>query len=272
MGTVIRKAGSKDWADTGYWNTGAIPTDGDDVVIGDGGDIIDTGVSQSAVDLKSLKVYPGFRGSVLGLEIDIDDSGGGLLEYSGTGERFEVVGTIAKLVHKPSNARTIMRVFGSSAVTLAEIVAGVLIFEGGATPATLKQFGGDLVLLWHASNAPTNIVCSAGRAIIHRGWTSLVVKGTADVTFDGHSGTNVITGGTVQLDGGRFRWKSGNLGQLTLNAGEFDYHEIKQGGYTAGNVTTNPAVKEVKPINPSLEPTFGSVTEAEAGGSTVIKL
>lgn len=273
MATIDRLAGSRDFMAAAYYSGAAAPVDNDVVNFDEGGDIIDQNGVQPGIDLLGIYAGPGFRGSV-DLQLDVNQSGAGIVEYRGNGEYFNISagagGTIAKLVHAAANNRTLCRVGRSAAtaLTVCEVISGALTIEAACQCATLRILGGDVVAMYHATNAFTNIYANGGRLLLQRDWSgTLYVENKAEVIYDGKGGGGVITAGAWQMTGGLLKWVEGNLGNGILRGGRFDYSGLKGRGRTCGTIESWASAEEVAPASGAFEPTIGSVTPVGGGAA-----
>lgn len=268
MASPNRKPGSSDWPATGYWTTGSAPASTDSATVDAGGDTINQNMDQSAVDLTALYVGPGFKGNIDALLIDVNQGGAGVFTYDGSGQRMSIGrsgGTLAKVVMQNTAGTAVLSLL-NGAVTLLEVLNGMVIVAGGCTPATIRMMGGDCVVQYNSGNLVTTIDAMAGRLHLQRDFTTLNLGEKAVVTWDGDGDSGALTGGAVNLNGGLLKWLRGSLGALTLKAGGIDMTAIQKAGLAAASITHWYGTKLMYPAG-SKAPNLGSETLV-GGGAT----
>jgi hypothetical protein len=237
MATVRRLRGSNDLSAIAYYSTGALPSAGDTLVFDDGADSLTSGMSAlSAINLAAVKFEQSFGDgtNTVGtagapLTMILDSAGARKLQFaSRAGSLVLAAATAATKIDIlelfPANAACRISLATATYETRLLVDTGVVSISDTVTVAgTLIVMGGSVVLEKHASNVPA-IEVYGGTLELRRDFSSLKVAGGV-VSMTLESG---VTGGTVALDGGRFRHLAGDLGAVTAKGGIFDAGELNR--------------------------------------------
>ncbi len=278
--TPTAATGPAFWSNAENWSTGALPANGDDIVLENSSASVLYGLDQSAVALASLSIDQSFTGTI-GLP---RTRSGGSVEYretylrigatsvhigrgqgAGSGRIKLDTGAAQCAVHvhnsgNPAEAglKSILwkGTHAANAATINKGSFGAAVFAGEtATLATLKEGFrtnaiGDCDVLLGAGCTLTNITKTGGTLEINSGFTSLTQSA-------GETVINAGTPGTMTISGGAVRYKTnGAYTQATLaSGGELDFRQdlrTRTGANTtlrAGAVLRDPA-KTVTFTNP----------------------
>lgn len=270
MTTSNRLAGSSDWTNNSYWSAN-IAT-GNDVRVEEGGDALTANLT-TAHDYTTLYFGQGYVGDVgsdgNALICNVDQTSTGIMDYHGSGNKFyhsctSSSGVVNQLTYAPSNGRTV-GIFTQGIYTTVYACGGSMVFKGSANPVNLYLLGANVTLEYHASNTPTLLDAANGVLTVQRDFTALKIAGKGRVTFQAKG----ITGGTVEINGGKFEWLDGNLGAITHRSGTWKYDMLARSGLTAGNIESFGGAIEVQ-ASGIVVPTLGTRTKRGLGASIAV--
>jgi hypothetical protein len=242
MATKTRSRGSNDWAATAYWSGGSLPASNDDVQVLEGTDSFNTGVNQAAVNLSSLLFDAGYGdlSTTIGaagspLRYDVNGTGAKLMRFAGSCAAMYMqggtTGTIGTLEWFPRGGAGRLLISGAT-ITNLTLQSGASTVNDDVAVTTMVVEGGDHVLRTHASNTPA-ITVTGGRQRIERDFSTLTLSGTAEVVLALPAG---VTGGNVTQHGGRLVHEVGDVGTVTVFAGEYDRSRLQRAA-SAGALT-----------------------------------
>lgn len=237
------------WANTANWSGGAVPVDGDDVVIDSGSVSITTGMNQSGISLKSLNITRGYTGSIgtAGdpLLINVDHASATACRIAMNRGYLYVNGsmTVPFRVDQCSGAGGVVLSGGTLAGTPAIVCGevGTLRVTSGVTVSGDVITCGIGLMLEAAVSGSVYMYRGTHAAYANIG--TLVLGASATLTT---KTTAAITTGTLHGQANHVHDSSGTIG--TLNALPGSYH--KPGGskdytittlnrYAGSNVTTS---------------------------------
>jgi hypothetical protein len=204
-----------DWSNTANWSGGAVPVDGDDVVIGDTTRAITAGLNQAGVDLASLKITGGASIGSSSTPLTIGVSG--TLTWSGTGSYIKI-----KADTTDGITRAVIQPTGG----------GTAYLSGG----TFDQVEGGSGLVDIDATAVVTTALGAGA-----GW-SIAYNATGITTFTLAKGTATTKRSIGTADVG-----PGALLVTQLTAGISTKVTVQPGGYFNHQASGTIAHSEVRP-------------------------
>ena len=194
-------AGNGDWNDTGNWQGGVVPTNGDDVYFDERGAANNavTNLTGHTGNTINLYVSKGFQGN-------IGQQGEAGLDYQVTTARIAGSGTLYKLGHTTATLRvqvgrgtTVYATAGT--YTTVEVSSGNFTATG-ATVTTLRNIGGQKIELQSGGSAGTTLTTASGVVETARSWATVNIKGGATVRTSSAAAVttkaNIEKGGTLQ--------------------------------------------------------------------------
>lgn len=218
---------SGDYSVAGNWSPSGVPAAGDDVII-QGTVAITAGLDQSAVELNSFTVLPGYSGAIGSLTgfLIIDLGDGDRFEFAGTGLSFISVGSAAV---SPVITNTATVSSGSGLYLLGTALATVTLLKGslevftGSTVTTINQGYTSTLASDTALSVPTGVTLTT---LNRTGGTCTLNVGATTVTNDGGTlttrGAGTIT--TMNVTGGTvYPNSTGTITTLNADGGTVDF-------------------------------------------------
>lgn len=198
-----------DWDNTGNWSGGSKPSNGDDVIIAQGGDAIVDGLNQSSVAVASLTVTFGQNIGTAAANLQIDVTGECLI--AGRGTSYKINGDIGTLVVQLPTSSTCYIAGGTT--TSCDLISGNLQIEAAATVTSMYVNGGDAVAL--AGTVFTTLVVNSGSMDSTRGATTTYVNNGRLIAKGSGAWTTVwlFVGGIFDIR------TSGTITTLNANSG-----------------------------------------------------
>lgn len=212
----IGATGSLAWSATGNWSLGAIPVNGDDVVINAGNADINSGLAQSGVSLASLTIGLGFSGTLGTTAVS-----GGELAITATIQTINTAATRIK-INNGSAQTTITvyatgtsadsgleayRVIGTNASNKLYVCGNASVGVATTNPAQVATFaevdcaGNNAVLNAAAGTTLTTANCSQGTMTLFCAATTITSGPLGNVvTYGTGAFTTVNCGGTMAIN------------------------------------------------------------------------
>lgn len=240
--TTTANSGPNDWSVAKNWDTGAVPVDGDDVVIGPGSVSILYGLSQSGIDLTSLTISASYTGT-----IGLPDYNGRYREYRTTYLTLGTATTVdVGLGDGPGSGRIRLHL-GTNAATVRVWRLGSSQDQG--LPALQLQ-GSNASNALHVYQGTVGLAANPGETAnfptINVGFTN---SQATDASIKGGAGLSAVTtvtqsGGVVDLTSnvttwhlrGGEAWLRGTATLTTMNADEGTFYDASSGTLTTLNV------------------------------------
>jgi hypothetical protein len=222
---------SGDWGVTTNWSPSTVPVSDDDVII-DGTVSITSGLNQSAVDLKSLKVLSTYTGNIgtsgASLQINVTSTGGGnvpVVEVSGNGSFYNLNGNYTTLKINTGLGTTTSIAGGTT--TTAYCGSGNVNYAAGAILTNVYVDGASLYAYYNSTAITSAIIgsgmLSTARAIttkMSQGMTKLLASATIATAylFKGAAFNDQSTGTitTLEIAQGATYSPSGLKGSKTI--------------------------------------------------------
>lgn len=165
------------WSSTANWASASVPATGDDVYFINGSSQITAGLSQSAVTLNSLNVYPGFTGAI------------GVVGPTGASLAIGII-TLVMLGSSGSNSGNNSGVFGSAGITLFKWTPGSVAFTAtiAGTGASTDTFGSAVQI--YGGTSGSNLYVNGGTVDV-----AMVPGQTATLALVDVSGSGTVNCG-----------------------------------------------------------------------------
>ena len=245
MATITWLDVNTDWNNTANWSTGAVPTTGDEVIIGSGSSDISTNVDQNAVTLTALRVGEDYNGKIgtssAPLKINATE-----FSFAGQGSANYIRGEFDTVtVLNGAATSTMLDIFGdatsgtisSNGITTLRVMGGrgtINIQDGTVTTLEVVGASNAKVVLASAVDNFANLTMDGGqvetstnigtKAIILGG--SLTVAGSATAAE-----VECYDGGTVKYN------SSGTLTTLDQFGGTFNALDNTSASFAITNST-----------------------------------
>lgn len=234
MATSIRTKGGTNFNDLGYWSGGALPADGDTVIMAEGSDDYASGENALlARDLALFRVGPlcrsNFRGSPLRLCADRTNTG--IFLYEGAGELWRVSGAtdndIYSIQWRPSSRCRLELTNCDN--KYFEIVRGSAVLGSDVTTEDVWNMGGDLFLA-DGADVVNNLYCLGGVTECERALTYALIAEGAKLIYRGRT----YTAAEIVQDGGVLDYRSGDITVKRTRRGVHDESKFEGTANTVG--------------------------------------
>lgn len=208
VGTANR--GRYDWSTDLNWSGGAVPVSGDDVVIQSGAYPIYYGLNQASVTLGTLKVLPGYTGTI-GVNDYYLRVGTGAFEFNNTAAQASIdlrasnIDAVVKATKVPSDNTRGLYLLGSNLASLTVNKGVVGVAAKGAETATIGTLNvgytttqnTDSKVLLGSGVTVTTVSQSGGQVEVNSNVTTLNLSGGTYYQNAGVWTTANVSGGTA---------------------------------------------------------------------------
>lgn len=215
--------------------TGLTITDSADLIIGEGGQIIDTGLDQSALTtgFHLIEVQEPFNGDIgtagSPLRADVDAGSAPKIQYSAQGGTFYFYpgGASSSATEIECLGRGNLVLSTGGTVVALEVGNGTAYIPDTVNVTNLRMAGGVVNQLYKAT-ANTNWHIDGGTLNTGRGFsgTGYVMGGAEVVVKRTDTGATLPAGGTLVIADGRVKWVGGAVTVILGSRGCIDLSEV----------------------------------------------
>lgn len=213
------------------WSGGAI-ADTDDLVIEKPFGQIAAGLSQTSINLESLRINPGATAGRVGggsngsFLVDVDNSSDAYVSNMGNVELFIQAAGGNTLINNLDQAGPGGTFITGGTVANITVEAGRLTANGSTVITNFVAVGGSGEIAYNAT-AITSARISGGVWTIRRAVTTLTISGNATVFYDPDDAAS-MSGTTIVTRGGRLVHIAGSTPTITNEGGTHDFSQARR--------------------------------------------